>query len=81
MIRRGSVARNYGKIGELCDKAQKPRTDSTHIQAAARKLHRLACVGETMRYALNRLAAIAPEWWQARAPSDWYERYGPRCEQ
>jgi transposase len=52
----------------LLKECGKQRTDSTHIQAAARNLNRLECVGETMRYALNRLAEIAPEWLQARAP-------------
>lgn len=59
----------------------KQRTDSTHIQAAVRNLNRLECVGETMRYALNSLARIAPQWVRARVPSGWYERYGPRFEQ
>jgi transposase len=59
----------------------KQRTDSTHIQAAARNLNRLECVGETMRYALNSLAEMAPQWVQAQVPSEWYERYGPRFEQ
>jgi transposase len=59
----------------------KQRTDSTHIQAAARNLNRLECVGETMRYALNSLAEIAPAWLQAHAPAEWFERYGPRFEQ
>lgn len=59
----------------------KQRTDSTHIQAAARNLNRLECVGETMRYALNSLAEIAPQWLQAWVPHEWYERYGPRFEQ
>jgi transposase len=36
------------------------RTDSTHILAAIRTLNRLELVGETMRYALNRLAVVAP---------------------
>jgi transposase len=38
----------------------KQRTDSTHVQAAVRNLNRLECVGETLRYALNALAGIAP---------------------
>ena len=59
----------------------KQRTDSTHIQAAARNLNRLECVGETLRHALNSLAEIAPHWLQAHIPQDWYERYGPRFEQ
>jgi transposase len=36
------------------------RTASTHILAAIRTLNRLELVGETMRYALNRLAVAAP---------------------
>ena len=41
-----------------------PRTDSTQSLAAIRTLTRLAWVGETMRFALNRLAAVAPAWLQ-----------------
>jgi len=52
----------------------KQRTDSTHIQAAARHLSRLACVGETLRQALQCLAEIAPQWLQAHGPPDWYAR-------
>ena len=59
----------------------KQRTDSTHIQAAARNLNRLECVGETIRHTLNSLAEIAPRWLQDRVPQEWYERYGPRFEQ
>ncbi len=57
------------------------RTDSTHILAAIRSLNRLERVGETLRYALNELAVSAPEWLRARAPQEWYERYGDRFEQ
>lgn len=56
----------------------KQRTDSTHIQAAIRRLNRLELVGETMRAALNCVAEVAPEWLKLRVPSDWYDRYGPR---
>jgi transposase len=38
------------------------RTDSTHVLAAIRTLNRLTGVGETMRQALNALAAEAPDW-------------------
>ncbi len=38
----------------------KQRTDSTHILAAIRTLNRLELVGETVRYALNRLAVVDP---------------------
>jgi transposase len=59
----------------------KPRSDSTHIQAAARNLNRLECVGETMRHALQSLVDMAPQWLQERVPQDWYDRYGPRFDQ
>lgn len=56
------------------------RTDSTHILAAVRVLHRLERVGETLRAALNALAVVAPEWLRRLAAPEWYERYGPRVE-
>src|SRR5215510_4736869 len=58
----------------------KQRTDSTHILAASRTLNRLALVGETMRFALNRLAAVAPAWLQTPLQPVWLERYGARVE-
>lgn len=56
------------------------RTDSTHVLAAVRTLNRLERVGETLRAALNAVATAAPDWLRALAPTDWYERYGPRVE-
>jgi len=56
------------------------RTDSTHVLAAVRTLNRLERVGETLRAALNELAAVAPDWLRALAPAAWYERYGERVE-
>ena len=38
------------------------RTDSTHVLAAIRTLHRLECVLEAMHYALNQLSEAAPDW-------------------
>ena len=58
----------------------KQRTDSTHILAAIRTLNRLELVGETMRFALNRLAAVAPAWLQTHLQPAWLERYGARVE-
>jgi transposase len=58
----------------------KQRTDSTHILAAIRTLNRLELVGETMRFALNRLAAVAPVWLQIHLQPVWLERYGARVE-
>ena len=56
------------------------RTDSTHILAAIRTLNRLELVGETMRYALNRLAVAAPGWLRAHLQPAWGERYSHRVE-
>jgi transposase len=58
----------------------KQRTDSTHILAAIRTLNPLELVGETMRFALNRLAAVAPTWLQTHLQPVWLERYGARVE-
>src|SRR5260370_2026611 len=40
----------------------KQRTASTHVLARLRSLSNLECVGETLRAALEDLAALAPEW-------------------
>jgi transposase len=57
------------------------RTDSTHVLAAARDLNRLELVGETLRAALNVLAAVAPEWLRERVPPEWFDRYAARVEE
>jgi transposase len=56
------------------------RTDATHVLAAIRVLNRLELVGETLRAALNELAAAAPDWLRGAAPRAWYERYARRVE-
>jgi transposase len=66
---------------ELVKARGRQRTDSTHVLAAIRKLNRLECVGETLRAALNVLAAAAPEWLLEQVTPDWFERYGARFEQ
>jgi transposase len=40
------------------------RTDSTHVLATIRTLHRLECVLETMHWVLNQLSDVAPAWVQ-----------------
>jgi transposase len=50
------------------------RTDSTHVLAAIRVLHRLELVAATLRAALNAVATVAPAWLQAITPLAWYER-------
>jgi transposase len=56
------------------------RTDSTHVLAAIRTLHRLERVLETLRAALNQLSQADAAWVRQHIPVAWYERYGPRAE-
>src|SRR4051794_18187716 len=58
----------------------KQRTDSTHVLGAVRDLHLLELVGETLRAALDDLAAVVPDWLRTLAPPAWFERYGHRVE-
>ena len=59
----------------------KQRTDSTHVLASVRALSHLETVGETLRAALEDLAACAPDWLVEHLSSDWLQRYGHRIEQ
>lgn len=56
------------------------RSDSTHILAVVRALNRIEIVGETVRYVLNRLAVVAPEWLAPLCPDEWVKRYARRAE-
>jgi len=56
------------------------RTDATHVLARIRTLNRLTLVGETLRYALNELAKVVPDWLRSQVDATWYERYGRRVE-
>ncbi len=56
----------------------KQRTDSTHILAAIRRLNQLELVHETLRHALNELAAEAPAWLRQRVTADWFDSYSQR---
>ncbi|WP_331762123.1 IS1182 family transposase [Streptomyces anulatus] len=56
------------------------RTDSTHVLSAVRGLNRLELVGETLRAALNALAAAAPQWLSELADDEWFKRYSYRVE-
>jgi len=58
----------------------KQRTDSTHVLAAVHDLHLLELVAETLRAALDDLAAIVPDRLRTIARPDWFERYGRRVE-
>lgn len=56
------------------------RTDSTHVLGALRVLSKWERTAETMRAALNALAAADPEWLTEHADPEWFERYGRRIE-
>jgi transposase len=63
--------------GGLVKAGGKQRTDSTHVVAAVAALHRLELAGESVRAALEALAAAHPDWVAARiCVSDWARRYG-----
>jgi len=57
------------------------RTDSTHVLGAVRALNRCELVAETVRHALEVLAAVAPAWLRAHAAAEWAARYGRRAEE
>jgi len=53
------------------------RTDSTHVVAAVAALNRLELAGESVRAAVEALAAAHPDWLAQRiCVSDWTRRYG-----
>jgi hypothetical protein len=54
------------------------RTDATHVVAAVRDLNRLEMVGETLRAALEALAAAAPQWLTSQIDAEVIKRYGAR---
>jgi transposase len=57
------------------------RSDSTHILGAMRAMTRLETVTETLRHALNMLAATAPDWLLAHTTPEWVDRYGLRASE
>ena len=61
----------------LVKAAGKQRTDSTHVIAAVAALGRLELAGESVRAALEALAAGDPDWLAGRiCVPDWTRRYG-----
>jgi transposase len=82
----GAEERLLRKLLEACQargllKARgRQRTDATHVLASIRVLNRLELLGETLRAALNELAAVAPGWLREVAPEGWYGRYARRVE-
>jgi transposase len=66
--------------GGLLRARGRQRTDSTHVLADIRTLNRVELVAETLRAALNAIAALAPDWLRAVAPPEWHARYDRRIE-
>lgn len=56
------------------------RTDSTVVLGAIRTLQRLELVGETLRAALEGIAATVPGWLLEWALKDWFTRHGPSVD-
>jgi len=56
------------------------RTDSTHVLGAIRDLNRLELAGETLRAALEALAAAAPGWLAGMIDESWQQVYGARID-
>lgn len=57
------------------------RTDSARALAAIRAVTHAEMVGETLRAALNALAAACPQWLTAQVDTEWFDRYGHRVEE
>lgn len=58
----------------------KQRTDSTHVLASVRLLNQIELVGESVRAALEALAAVDGDWLAARLDDSWQRRYGARVD-
>jgi transposase len=56
------------------------RTDSTHVLGRVRDLNRLELAGESVRAALEALAAAAPGWLAGVIDASWQQVYGQRID-
>jgi transposase len=57
------------------------RTDSTHVLGRIRDLSRLELAGESVRAALEALAAAAPDWLATVIDASWQRVYGQRIDE
>ena len=57
------------------------RTDSTHVLGRIRDLNRLELAGETVRAALEALAAAVPDWLAGVIDGSWQQVYGQRADE
>lgn len=63
-------------VAGLVKRHGRMRTDSTHVLAAVRKLNRVELVAETLRAALEDVAAADDTWLVPLLTAGWAERYG-----
>jgi transposase len=68
------------KAAGLIGAGGRARTDSTHVIAAVRTLHRIELVGETLRAALEEIASVSENWIVPLLDAGWHERYGRKVE-
>jgi transposase len=66
-----------GELG-LVGAGMPQRTDSTHVLGRIRELNRLELAGESVRAALEALAAAAPGWLAGVIDASWQRVYGQR---
>ena len=64
----------------LVKPSSRQRTDSTHVLGAIRELNRLELAGESLRAALEALAAAAPGWLAGVIGPSWQQVYGARID-
>jgi len=68
------------KTAGLVKAGGRARTDSTHVLGRIRDLNRLELAGETVRAALEALAAAAPDWLATVIDASWQRVYGQRVD-
>ncbi len=68
------------KTAGLVKPGGRARTDSTHVLGRIRDLNRLELAGETLRAALEALAAAAPGWLASMIDASWQQVYGQRID-
>jgi transposase len=68
-----------GELG-LVGAGMRQRTDSTHVLGRIREVNRLELAGETVRAALEALAAAAPDWLAQVIDASWQQVYGQRID-
>jgi transposase len=77
----------FGRLLELLKRqglvkaGGRQRTDSTYVLARIRELNRLELAGETVRAALEALAAAAPDWLAGVIDASWQRVYGQRIDE